>query len=88
MKEVVIVFIVRILIGCVYCGFLNNIKLFIMMGYVIQYVVVCFGVDGGEIDDVVIGVVLMVGIVGNNLVRMVSLVVGFFVIVFGQIMDC
>lgn len=68
MIDVVIVFIVCMFIGKVYCGVFNFMYLFILFGYVIWYVVLCVGIELDCIEDVVIGLVFNVGIVGGNIV--------------------
>ncbi|MGB3623934.1 MAG: acetyl-CoA C-acyltransferase [Ketobacter sp.] len=87
MKEAVIVSTARTPIGRAYRGSLNNIKSPTMMGHAIQHAVARSGVDGGEIDDVVIGAVLTAGTAGNNLARTASLAAGLPVTASGQTMD-
>lgn len=59
MCDVVIVSIVRMFIGCVYKGVLNNLFVLLLGGYVIVNVVVKVGIELVSVDDVIMGVVLM-----------------------------
>lgn len=59
MKEVVIIFIVWIFIGKVYKGVFNNINLLILVGFVFSEVVKWVKIDFVEVDDVIMGCVLI-----------------------------
>ncbi|MDO8704096.1 MAG: acetyl-CoA C-acyltransferase [Sulfuricaulis sp.] len=69
MTEAVIVSTARTGIARSFRGSLNNIKSPSLMGHVIRHAVDRAAIDGGEIDDVVIGTVLEAGTAGNNLAR-------------------
>lgn len=87
MKEAVIVSTARTPIGRAYRGAMNNIKSPTMMGHAIKHAVARSGVEGAEIDDVVIGAVLTAGTAGTNVARTATLAAGLPVTVSGQTMD-
>ncbi|HUV20760.1 MAG TPA: acetyl-CoA C-acyltransferase, partial [Gammaproteobacteria bacterium] len=76
MKDVVIVSTARTPIGVAFKGSLNNIKSPTMTAHAIRHAVERAGVDGGEIDDVVIGTVLAAGTAGMNVARLAGLAAG------------
>ncbi|MGE0231128.1 MAG: acetyl-CoA C-acyltransferase [Flavobacteriaceae bacterium] len=69
MKEAVIVSTARTGIGRAFRGALNDTKSPTMMGHAIRHAVERAGVEGGEIDDAVIGTVLAAGTAGLNVAR-------------------
>ncbi len=69
MREAVIVSTARTGIGRAFRGALNDTKSPTMMGHAIRHAVDRAGVDGGEIDDAVIGTVLAAGTAGLNVAR-------------------
>ena len=69
MKEAVIVSTARTPIGRAFKGALNNIKSPTMTAHVITHAVERAGVDGGEIEDVIIGSVLNAGTASSNIAR-------------------
>jgi acetyl-CoA acetyltransferase family protein len=87
MREAVIVSTARTGIGRAYRGALNNIKSPTLLGHVIGEAVRRAGVEGGEIDDVVMGTVLTSGTAGMNLARNAALAAGLPVSASGQTMD-
>jgi acetyl-CoA C-acetyltransferase len=87
MNEAVIVSTARTPIGRAFRGSLNNIKSPTLMGHAIRHAVARSGVEGGEIDDVVIGAVLTAGTAGGNLGRTAALAAGLPDTVSGQTMD-
>ena len=87
MREAVIVSTARTPIGVAYKGSLNNVKSPTMMGHVISHAVARAGVEGKEIDDVVIGSVLTAGTAGMNVARLASLAAGLPTSVPAQTID-
>ena len=85
--EAVIVSTARTGIGRAYRGALNNIKSPTLLGHVIGEAVRRAGVEGGEIEDVVMGTVLTSGTAGMNLARNAALAAGLPVSASGQTMD-
>jgi acetyl-CoA acetyltransferase family protein len=87
MNEAVIVSTARTPIGRAFRGSLNNIKSPSLLGHAIRNAVERAGVDGKEVDDIVIGTVLSAGTAGMNLARLGGLVAGLPETVSGQTMD-
>lgn len=87
MKEAVIVSTARTGIARAFRGSLNQTKSPSLMGHVIQHAVQRAGVDGAEVEDVVVGAVLTTGTAGMNLARNAALAAGLPVSVPGQTMD-
>ncbi len=87
MREAVIVSTARTSIGRAYRGALNNIKSPTMMGHAIRHAVERAGVEGGEVEDVVIGSVLTAGTAGMNVARHAAFAAGLPVSVGAQTMD-
>jgi len=87
MKEAVIVSTARTPIGRAYRGALNNIKSPTLMGHAMHHAIARSGIDGAEIDDVVIGTVLSAGTGGGNLARYAALAAGLPQTVSGQTID-
>jgi acetyl-CoA acetyltransferase family protein len=87
MTAAVIVSTARTGIGRAFRGSLNNIKSPTMMGHAIRHAVERAGVEGAEIDDVVIGTVLTAGTAGMNIARNALLAAGLPVSVAGQTID-
>ena len=87
MNEAVIVSTARTAIGRAFRGSLNNIKSPTLLGHVIHHAVGRAGIDGAEIDDVVIGTVLSAGTAGMNLARLGGMAAGLPLTVAGQTMD-
>src|SRR5262249_42874561 len=69
MREAVVVATARTPIGRAFRGALNNIKSPTLLGHAIRHAVERSGVDGAEIEDVVIGSVLNAGTAGLNVAR-------------------
>lgn len=87
MKDAVIVSTARTPIGLAFRGSLNNIKSPTLMAHPIRHAVKCAGIEGGEVDDVVIGSVLTAGTAGMNIARNASLAAGLPITVSAQTID-
>ncbi|NND83205.1 MAG: acetyl-CoA C-acyltransferase [Gammaproteobacteria bacterium] len=87
MKEAVIVSTARTPIGKAFRGAFNNTKSPTLTGHAIQHAVQRAGIEGGEIDDVIIGSVLNVGTAGGNIARTASLAAGLPMSVPAQTID-
>ncbi len=87
MKDAVIVSTARTPIGVAFKGSLNNIKSPTMTAHAIRHAVERAGIDGAEIDDVIIGSVLTAGTAGMNIGRLASLAAGLPMSVPGQTVD-
>lgn len=87
MREAVIVSTARTGIGRAYKGSLNQTKSPSMLGHVIAHAVQRAGLQGGEIDDSVIGTVLAAGTAGMNVARNAVLAAGLPATVAAQTMD-
>jgi acetyl-CoA acetyltransferase family protein len=87
MKDAVIVSTARSPIGVAFKGTLNNIKSPTLTAHAIRHAVERAGIDGAEVDDVVIGAVLTAGTAGMNIGRLSSLAAGLPVAVAGQTID-
>ena len=87
MKDAVIVSTARTPIGVAFKGSLNNIKSPTMTAHAIRHAVERAGVDGAEVDDVVIGAVLTAGTAGMNIGRLAGLAAGLPITVAGQTID-
>ncbi|WP_407280885.1 acetyl-CoA C-acyltransferase [Aromatoleum evansii] len=87
MREAVIVSTARTPIGRAYRGALNNMKSPTMLAHAIGNAIARAGVDGREIDDVVIGSVPTAGTAGMNVARLAVLAAGLPVTVAAQTMD-
>lgn len=87
MKEAVVVSTARTPIGRAFRGALNNIKSPTMMGHAIRHAVARAGIEGGEVDDLIVGTVLSAGTAGMNIARQAGLAGGLPVTVSAQTMD-
>ena len=87
MKDAVIVSTARTPIGLAFRGSLNNIKSPTLMAHPIKHAVERAGIDGAEVDDVIIGSVLTAGTAGMNIARNASLVAGLPYSVSAQTID-
>jgi len=87
MKEAVIVSTARTPIGKAFRGAFNHTKSPTLMGHAIRHAVERSGVEGAEIDDVVIGSVLNAGTASFNVGRLAALAAGLPQSVPGQTMD-
>ena len=87
MREAVIVSTARTPIGRAFRGALNNIKSPTLMAHAIRHAVERAGVDGAEIEDVVIGTVLTAGTAGMNLARNAAFAAGIPVTAGAQTID-
>ena len=87
MREAVIVSTARTPIGRAFRGALNEIKSPTLLGHAIRHAVERAGVDGNEIDDVVIGTVLTAGTAGMNVARNAAIAAGIPVTAGAQTID-
>ena len=87
MREAVIVSTARTPIGVAFKGALNNLKSPRLMAHAIRHAVARAGLDGDEIEDVVIGTVLSAGTGALNVARLSALAAGLPVEVPGQTVD-
>jgi acetyl-CoA acetyltransferase len=87
MKEAVIVSTARTPIGKAFRGALNNTKSPTMAGHAIKHAVARAGIDGAEIEDVIMGSVLNAGTAANNIARTASIVGGVPVTAGAQTID-
>jgi acetyl-CoA C-acetyltransferase len=76
MTHAVIVSTARTPIGRAYRGALNDIRSPTLMAHAIRHAVERAGIEGGEVDDVVIGTVLAAGSAGMNVPRNALLAAG------------
>ncbi|WP_299775619.1 acetyl-CoA C-acyltransferase [uncultured Pseudoteredinibacter sp.] len=86
-KEAVIVSTARTPIGKAFRGALNNIKSPTMTGHAIKHAVERAGIEGAEIEDVIIGSVLNAGTAANNIARTASIAAGVPVTAGAQTID-
>ncbi len=87
MREAVIVSTARTPIGRAFKGDFNHIKSPTLAGHAIAAAVQRAGVDGAEIEDVIMGTVLCAGTAGMNLARNALLAAGLPASVAGQTID-
>ncbi len=87
MNDAVIVSTARTPIGRAFKGAFNNTKSPTLMGHPIAAAVERAGIDGGEVDDVVIGTAMQAGTSGMNLARLALLTAGLPDTVSGQTID-
>jgi acetyl-CoA acetyltransferase family protein len=87
MKDAVIVSTARSPIGMAFRGSLNNIKSPTLMAHPIRHAVKRAEIEGGEVDDVVIGTVLTAGTAGMNIARKASVAAGLPDTVSAQTID-
>ncbi len=87
MKDAVIVSTARTPIGRAFKGALNNIKSPTMQGHAIEHAVARAGIEGAEVEDVVIGSVLTMGTGGMNIARLSALAAGLPNTAAGQTID-
>ena len=87
MREAVIVSTARTPIGKAYRGAFNATPSPTLGGHAIKHAVARAKLEGGEIDDVVMGAALQQGVQGGNIARTALLRAGLPVTVSGQSMD-
>ena len=87
MKEAVIVSTARTPIGKAYRGAFNNTKAPTLGGHVIHEAVQRAGIEGAEIDDVIMGCAMQTGTAGWNIGRMSALAAGLSAEVSGMSID-
>ena len=87
MTDAVIVSTARSPIGRAFRGALNNIKSPTLAAHAIRHAVARAGLEGADIDDVVLGTALPAGTAGMNLGRLAALTAGLGESVAGQTID-
>jgi len=87
MREAVIVSTARTPIGRAFRGALNNIKSPTLMGHAIRHAILRAGIDGAEVEDVIIGTVLTAGTAGMNLARNAAIAAGIPISAGAQTID-
>ncbi|MFT5670305.1 MAG: acetyl-CoA C-acetyltransferase, partial [Glaciecola sp.] len=87
MKEAVIVSTARTPIGRAFKGAFNNTKSPTMTAHAIKHAVERSGIEGAEVDDVIIGSVLNAGSAGGNIARLAGLAAGLPYSASGQTID-
>jgi len=86
-REAVIVSTARTPIGQAFKGSLNNIKSPTLAAHAIKAAVARAGIEGGEVEDLVLGSVLTAGTAAMNVARLAALAAGLPVSVAGQTVD-
>lgn len=87
MREAVIVSTARTPIGKAYRGAFNNTEGATLYGHAIEHAVKRAGIDGAEVEDVVMGTALQQGATGGNIARKALLRAGLPVSVAGTTID-
>ena len=87
MTEAVIVSTARTPIGKAYRGALNNTEGATLLGHAIEHAVKRAGIDGAEVEDVVMGAAMQQGATGGNIARKALLRAGLPVSVAGTTID-
>jgi 2-keto-4-pentenoate hydratase/2-oxohepta-3-ene-1,7-dioic acid hydratase in catechol pathway len=87
MREAVIISTARTGIGRAFRGAFNHTKSPTLAGHAIAHAVSRDGVDGAEMEDVVLGSVLNAGTAGMNVARYAAIAAGLPASVAGQTMD-
>ena len=87
MREAVIVSTARTPIGRAYRGAFNNTAGATLGGHAIEHAVKRAGLDGGEVEDVIMGCALQQGTTGNNIARQAALRAGMPNTVSGMTID-
>jgi len=87
MREAVIVSTARTPIGKAFRGAFNATPSPTLAGHAIKHAVARAGIEGGEVDDVIMGSALQQGVQGGNIARTALLRAGLPVTVSGQSMD-
>ena len=87
MREAVIVSTARTPIGKAFRGAFNNTQAQALAGHAVQHAVERAGIEGGEVDDVVVGCALQQGSQGFNIGRQAALKAGLPTSVAGQSID-
>ena len=87
MTQAVIVSTARTPIGKAYRGAFNNTEGATLLGHAIEHAVKRAGIDGAEIEDVVMGAAMQQGATGGNIARKAALRAGLPVSVAGTTID-
>lgn len=86
-QDIVIVSTARTPIGKAYRGAFNDTAAQTLAGHAIEHAVARAGVDGGEIEDVIMGAALQQGATGGNIARQAALRAGLPTSVSGMSLD-
>ncbi|WP_420606247.1 acetyl-CoA C-acyltransferase [Novosphingopyxis sp.] len=87
MRDAVIVSTARTAIGRAYKGAFNNTQGPTLGSYAVKAAVERAGIDGGEVDDCIMGAALQQGTTGGNVARQIALRAGLGVTVPGMTID-
>lgn len=87
MRDAVIVSTARTPIGRAYRGAFNDTAPQQLIGHAIRHAVSRAGLDGGEVEDVIVGAALQQGGTGGNIARQAALAAGLPVTVAGMSVD-
>ncbi|MGI9221526.1 MAG: acetyl-CoA C-acyltransferase [Woeseiaceae bacterium] len=87
MREAVIVSTARTPIGKAYRGAFNNTEAPTLGGHAVKHAVERAGVEGAEVDDVIMGCALAQGSQGGNIARQIALMSGLPVSAAGMTVD-
>ncbi len=87
MRDAVIVSTARTPIGKAYRGAFNNTHSATMTAHAIKHAVERAGIEGGEVEDLVLGTALQQGCAGSNIARQSALRAGLPVSVSGMTLD-
>ncbi|MDN2579424.1 acetyl-CoA C-acyltransferase [Aquibium sp. ELW1220] len=87
MREAVIVSTARTPIGKAYRGAFNDTEGHVLGGHAIRHALVRSGLDGGEIEDVIMGCAMQEGTTGLNVARRALLSAGLPITVAGTTID-
>lgn len=87
MKEAVIVSTARTAMGKAFRGAFNDTDAPILGGHVIRHAVERAGIEGGEVDDVLMGAAAQQGTQGYNIARLSAMAAGLPVTVSGASLD-
>lgn len=86
-QDIVIVSTARTAIGKAYRGAFNDTPAQTLAGHAIEHAVARAGVEGGEIEDVILGAALQQGSTGGNIARQAALRAGLPTSVAGMSLD-
>ena len=87
MREAVIVSTARTPIGKAYRGAFNNTEAPTLGGHAVKHAVERAGIEGAEVDDVIMGCALPQGSQGGNIARQIALMAGLPVTTAGMTVD-
>ncbi|MGB5739741.1 MAG: acetyl-CoA C-acyltransferase [Woeseia sp.] len=87
MKDAVIVSTARTAIGRAYRGAFNNTEGPTLAAHAIRAALTRAGIDGGQVDDVILGCAMQQGTTGQNVARQAAMAAGLPVTVSGMTID-